>query len=103
MSLLANSEEVFRDGTFELTSCTAFSQLWVGCVKVRNVAVPCFFSFLPSKKLVTYRVMFSHLKQAMGESVPSTFHVDYESAVLRCIGETFPEAHVQGCVVHFKR
>ena len=103
MSLLANCDEVFGDGTFELTSCTMFSQLWVVCVKVKKVVIPCFYSFLPSKELVTYRVMFSHLKEAMGDTFPTVFHVDFESAVLRCIAETFPESHVQGCVVHFKR
>ena len=80
-----------------------FSQLWVACVKVKKVVIPCFYSFLPSKELVTYRVMFSHLKEAMGDTFPTVFHVDFESAVLRCIAETFPESHVQGCVVHFKR
>ena len=103
MSLLANCDQLFGDGTFELTSCTMFSQLWVACVKVKKVVIPCFYSFLPSKELVTYRVMFSHLKEAMGDTFPTVFHVDFESAVLRCIAETFPESHVQGCVVHFKR
>jgi hypothetical protein len=102
-SLLANTDEIFGDGTFEITSCTKFSQLWVACVRVKNVVIPCFYSFLPTKELVTNRVMFSHLKLAMGDNFPSVFHVDYEAAVLRCIGETFPESHVQGCVVHFKR
>ena len=101
-SLLANTDEIFGDGTFELTACTKFSQLWVACVKVKKVVIPCFYSFLPTKELVTYRVMFSHLKLAMGDNFPSVFHVDFEAAVLRCIGETFPESHVQGCVVHFK-
>ena len=102
-SLLANAEEIFGDGTFELTACTMFSQLWVACVKVNGVVIPCFYAFLPTKELVTYRVMFTHMKLAMGANFPSVFHVDFESAVLRCIGETFPESHVQGCVVHFKR
>ena len=103
ISLLINSEEIFGDGTFEITNCTKFSQLWVACVRLKNVVIPCFYSFLPTKELVTYRVMFSHLKQAMGENFPSVFHVDYEQAVLRCIGETFPESRTQGCIVHFKR
>ena len=102
-SLLANTDEIFGDGTFELTACTKFSQLWVACVKVKKVVIQCFYSFLPTKELVTYRVMFSHPKLAMGYNFPSVFHVDFEAAVLRCIGETFPESHVQGCVVHLKR
>jgi hypothetical protein len=102
-SLLASADEVFGDGTFELTSCTMFSQLWVACVKINKVVVPCFYAFLPTKELVTYRVMFTHMKKALGDNFPSVFHVDFEAAVLRCIGETFPESHVQGCVVHFKR
>jgi transposase-like protein len=62
-----------------------------------------FYAFLPTKELVTYRVMFTHMKKALGDNFPSVFHLDFEAAVLRCIGETFPESHVQGCVVHFKR
>ena len=57
------------------------------CVRLKNVVIPCFYSFLPTKELVTYRVMFSHLKEAMGENFPSVFHVDYEQAVLRYISQ----------------
>ena len=97
------ADEVYGDGTFEITSFTNFSQLWVACVKVRGVTLPCFYSFLPTKEAVTYKVMFSHLKLAMGEKFPSLFLVDYDLAVILGLNNTFPESRVQCCIVHFKR
>ena len=90
------ADEVYGDGTFEITSFTNFSQLWVAFVKVRGVTLPCFYSLLPTKEAVTYKVMFSHLKLAMGENFPSLFLVDYELAVILGLNNTFPESRVQG-------
>ena len=101
--MLANADEIFGDGTFEITSCTKFSQLWIACVRVKGVTLPCFYSFLPTKESVTYRVMFNHLKLAIGDTIPSVFHVDYELAVMNGVKEAFPETRLQGCLVHFKR
>ena len=67
------------------------------------MTLPCFYSFLPTKESVSYQVMFSHLKLAMGENFPSVFNVDYELAVINGLSDAFPETRVQGCVVHFKR
>ena len=102
-SLLANADEIFGDGTFEITSCTKFSQLWIACVRVKGITLPCFYSFLPTKESVCYRVMFNHLKLAIGDTIPLVFHVDFELAVMNSVQEAFPETRLQGCLVHFKR
>ena len=103
LGLLGHSEEVFGDGTFELMKYTIFYQLWVACVKVEGVVLPCAFFFLPSKEYQVYKIMFQQLKMANPDISPSTWNLDFEWATMKAAMEIFPDSRIQGCIVHFKR
>ncbi|PIC24529.1 hypothetical protein B9Z55_017834 [Caenorhabditis nigoni] len=103
IELLANSETVFCDGTFDCVPAP-FAQLFTIHAYVSpNVVRPVVFSLLSDKQTSTYEtvlkiVLASHPSLSQWE--PKTVICDFETALKNAFESQFPRSNVQGCLFH---
>ena len=60
--------------------------------------IPCIYALLPDKKQVTYKAFWENLKDSV--SHPDTILMDFESASLNAVSESFPNTDLKGCFFH---
>lgn len=64
--------------------------------KIKNVFLPCIYSFLSDKKETTYRSVFTALKGFNQQLNPPIIHTDFERAIINSIQSEFINSKVVG-------
>ena len=103
---LCGAETIFMDGTFQI-SPAMFLQVYTLHVMIMGTMVPVCICLLHAKDIPTYRRMFDLIRTSCGryglQFQPTSFFIDFETAVISTVGELFPEARIRGCLFHFAR
>lgn len=105
IDILDSTDDMFGDGTFEIAKSTLFSQVFILNAKTQLTtknSVPCAFYLLPNKEFLTYKIMFTSIREK-GVSPPKIFYCDFENAIIKAVREVFPESTIICCDTHFKR
>lgn len=92
----------FCDGTFK-ASPRLFCQLYTIHAVHNELSIPVVFALLPDRTEVTYRKLFSILKELKPNLAPQTIMTDFERASINAIEHVFPETRKSGCYFHFKQ
>ena len=98
--MLARYQNWFCDGTFD--SAPIGHQLYtVHSLVSETVTIPLIFCITKDKTELTYRKIFSTLKEHYPSLQPETIMIDFERASINAIEQNFPTAELQGCFFHF--
>ncbi|CAF4171245.1 unnamed protein product [Rotaria sordida] len=104
LDLLFSSPIVYMDGTFS-KSPAHFKQIYIIHAILFDICLPCAFCLLINKKAITYRHIFTELKQMATQRnkifAPQVFMTDFETGVSPVIKSEFPSAHHYACFFHF--
>ena len=92
------------DGTFEIAENTLFSQVFIIISTTpHNVHVPTCWFLLPNKEAITYKKVFSFLKDELDISAPQRFYCDFERGIITSFKAVYTNCRVLCCDTHFKR
>ena len=106
MTVMANSEEWFIDGTFELVDSTLFKQVWVIVCPIHDskTSIPVAFFFLPGKEYSLYKIVLDLIKEkAAIITQPKNIHMDFELGPLKAVKAVFPMSKIITCDFHWKQ
>lgn len=100
---LCNSKIIFVDGTFKKTP-PLFHQLFIMHFIYEGKVVPAIYCLLSRKSKETYLKLFELIENHsnMFDLVfnPEELSCDFESGLVSCIREKFPQTVVKGCLFH---
>ena len=72
-------------------------------IKAYDMYVPFFYCLLQSKKLDLYKLVLSQCVSQTDWSInPKTINCGNEFSLMQALTQEFPEAHISGCLFHFK-
>ncbi|CAF1182513.1 unnamed protein product [Rotaria sp. Silwood1] len=104
LDMLFSSSIIYMDGTFS-KSPPHFKQIYIIRAVLFDICLPCVFCLLTNKKSVTYRHIFTELKEMARERqkgfAPQLVMSDFETGVLPVIKSEFPSAQHHACFFHF--
>lgn len=87
------------DGTFKVAP-QFFSQMYTIHSLIDGKAIPLIYALICNKQEVTYRRVFSKLKEIDPLLEPESVLADFESASMNAIREVFPNSRIVGCFFH---
>ena len=90
----------FLDGTFK-TSPIHFTQNLVVRTKVGSNIIPAAYCLLEDKSGTSYKLALDELKSAAPLWNPSGIVLDFETAELNAVNQTFPTCWKHGCHFHY--
>lgn len=109
LKVLSRAKTWTSDGTFRITP-VPFSQTYIFLGELHGKAFPGAYVFMPDKKSLTYKAVFSTIKTHLLDHADkinlTTWLVDFETAVVKEIWSTFggkSQVRVHGCYVHWRR
>lgn len=104
LQFLADNDTIYADGTF-YTCPSLFTQLYTLHGMVDGDMFPLVFALLPGKSEQLYTRYFHLLKETCTQCQialqPTTFFIDYETAVQNTARTSFPGITIKGCFFHF--
>ena len=104
LQLLADNDTIYTDGTF-YTCQSLFTQLYTLHGMVDEEMFPLVFALLPGKSEQLCTRYFHLLKEACTQRQialqPTTFFIDYETAVQNAARTSFPGITIKGCFFYY--
>ena len=95
LSLLAESQSWYADGTFKIVP-EQFFQLYTIHAEKDSMIIPCVYALLTNKSESTYKKLFRKLLDIRPELNPFFIMVDFEKAAINALESTFLSV-VSGC------
>ena len=99
LRLLAESEDWFADGTFDVAP-GLFQQLYTIHCRCYGVMLPLVFALLPGKSTQVYTRLLQALKDLEPRLAPKTLMSDFEQAAIRAFEQEFLNVSITGCFFH---
>ncbi|XP_029650233.1 uncharacterized protein LOC115223666 [Octopus sinensis] len=99
---LKHNKDRACDGTFKCRS-DIYYQLFTLHIVIQNISIPRLFVLLLSKSQVTYRRLFSALKDLHPSLEPDTLMVDFGKAIINAFCEILPTTNITGCLFHMAK
>ena len=104
LSLLAEAEDWFADGTFKIAP-KGFTQIMTIICKHRNTNFPCCYIVLSNKTEAVYLIALSHLKNLFilnkfGIRLKSVM-CDFEQGLSNAFLKVFEEPEIKNCYFHY--
>lgn len=104
LKIMAESSDLFVDGTFKSTPALFYQMLSVHAF-VGEKLLPLAYCLLTSKSRSLYTYLLRMLKDKVMEHCqqdlfPTAFHCDFESGLLPAIQSVFPLSRITGCFFH---
>jgi len=96
---------LFVDGTFNVAP-RGFQQLLVFMIfdSVTELYIPIYYVIMDCKREDCYRLAFTQVVHAAQYQLqPTVVSCDFETALLKTVHWIWPNAHIIGCLFHFKQ
>jgi len=102
-SILRDAPTWLMDGTFK-SAPTPFTQVYLIMAKYpAKKGLVCAMALLPDKSSEVYELMFSVLKNKLGNVKVTQVVCDFEQAVLNTVKQVFPQVEITGCLFHSRK
>ena len=106
LKILAEADELYMDGTFQITSHLFYQVFTVHAFK-HGQPFPLAYCLLPGKSREAYNECFTMLKSACQDRnlnvLPRKITINFELGLLQAVELQFPTAKIQGCFYHYSQ
>ena len=100
IAVLNRYRDWFCDGTFD-SAPIGFQLYTIHALVSETVTIPLIFCIARQKNEITYREIFSSIKEFNVTLNPRSIMLDFERAAINAMAQHFPAAELQGCYFHF--